>query len=129
MMIATRRIAPLLLLLAATACASSGRTLDTASQDPFGASGPTTVRIIVQNHNFADARLYYFRRGRRMSLGIVTGKQDGEFVVDWNVPDPMQIEINLLAGPTCRTDTMTVDPGDVLELQIAVVFSQTLGCR
>jgi hypothetical protein len=108
-------------------CASSGRTLD--GPQPFTQAGASTVRLIVQNRNFQDARLYYYRRGARMALGVVTGKRDAEFVIDWDFPDLMQIEMNLLAGPRCLTEEMQVDPGDILELQIAVVFTDTQGCR
>ena len=83
---------------------------------------------MVQNRNFADARLYTYRRGTRSLLGTVTGKTDRNFVLDWNQTDPMYMEINLVAGPRCFTEEMQVDPGDVLELQIAIDFSTTRGC-
>jgi hypothetical protein len=41
----------------------------------------------------------------------------------------MYIEIDMLAGPKCFTEELPVDPGDVLELQIASVFSSTAACR
>lgn len=108
-------------------CASSGRSVN--ARQPFTDASASTVRLIVQNRNFQDARLYYFRRGARMALGVVTGKRDAEFVIDWDFPDAMQIEINLLAGPRCLTEELQVDPGDILELQIAPVFTDTRGCR
>ncbi len=109
-----------------TACASS-RPPNT---DLFDGSGETqTIRIIVQNLNFADARLYALRRGTRTSLGTVGGKQDHEFTLEWNVSEPLQIEINLMAGPKCTTEPLLADPGDLLELQIALDFSRTGVCR
>ncbi len=81
-------------------CGSSGRTVST--RQPFTDANASTVRLIVQNRNFQDARLYYYRRGARMALGVVTGKRDAEFVIDWDFPDAMRIEINLLAGLTSR---------------------------
>ena len=113
-------------VLACSSCASAGVG---AGGDVFASAQPTTVRIIVQNRNFQDARLYTYRRGRRAFLGVVTGKRDQEFVLDWDFPDPMYIEIDMLAGPKCFTEEMQVDPGDILELQIASVFSATSGCR
>jgi hypothetical protein len=112
-----------------TGCASSGAT-ETAS-DPFGGEGvrASSVRLIVQNLNFSDARLYAMTRGGRRSIGIVGGKATEEFTLDWTTPESLQIEINLLAGPRCYTRAMEVDPGDVLELQIASVFTQTSACR
>lgn len=126
----TGRVAGVVAVLAlAGACASSGGPANGA--DPFGGEGarPSTVRLIVQNLNFSDARLYAIRRGGRTSLGVVGGKQTQEFTLDWSLPESLQIEINMLAGPQCYTREMLVDPGDVLELQIAVAFAQTSACR
>jgi hypothetical protein len=122
-----RRSAVGLLALAATACGAGGDFPD--RRDPFPASLPTTVRIIVQNRNFQDARLYTYRRGTRSLLGTVPGKADREFVINWDFPDPMSVEIDMLAGPRCITEELMVDPGDILELQIAPRFSDTAGCR
>lgn len=110
-------------------CASSGRPLEGGGPFTQAGAGTSTVRLVVQNRNFQDARLYYLRRGARMALGVVTGKNDAEFVIDWDLPDLMRIEINLLAGPRCLTEELQVDPGDILELQIAPVFTDTQGCR
>jgi hypothetical protein len=116
----------LAIMLSLSACASSGSG---SNSEPFSSARPTTVRIIVQNRNFQDARLYTYRRGRKNFLGIVTGKRDAEFVIDWDFSDPMYIEIDMLAGPKCFTEELPVDPGDILELQIAPVFSSTAACR
>lgn len=110
-------------LIGATACASGQ-----ASPDAFETVRPTSVRLIVQNHHFSDVRLYTLRRGARASLGTVTGKQDREFTFAWNTPDPMVVEIDMVAGPKCFTQEMQVDPGDILELQINSVFTAT-SCR
>lgn len=109
-----------------TGCATSSPP----STDLFDGPGETqTIRIVVQNLNFADARLYALRRGTRTSLGTVGGKQDDEFTLEWSVSEPLQIEINLMAGPTCTTEPLMADPGDLLELQIALEFSRTGVCR
>lgn len=122
-----RRVLTLVALGAAglgmTACASSG-----GDPGAFDTVRPTTVRLVVQNRNFSDVRLYTHRRGARTTLGTVTGKQDREFTFSWDMPDPMQVEIDMVAGPKCFTQEMQVDPGDILELQIAPVFTST-SCR
>lgn len=132
----TRAAGTLLLLVVATAgCLQTGRPLSgggSRSDDPFGTSTerPNRIRIDVRNLNFQDARLYVIRGGgARRSLGSVGGKQDETFTVDWNMNDDIRIEINLLAGPTCTTRRMQVQPGDILELQINSVFSQSSFCR
>lgn len=114
-------------VLVSSACASSNRA---GELEPFTQVGPpSSIRVIVQNLNFSEARLYAIRRGMRTSLGIVGGKQDAEFTIDWSIPDPLQIEIHLLAGPTCTTRELQADPGDIIELQIASVFSDSQACR
>jgi hypothetical protein len=115
-------------LLTLAACASAGAPL---SSQPFasGSERATSIQLIVQNRNFADARLYAVRRGARTALGIVGGKQDAEFTLDWLLPEPLRIEIALLAGPRCSTEEMQVDPGDIIELQIDAVFTASSACR
>jgi hypothetical protein len=121
----SRFVTGLLLLLGLAACGGSPEP-DTVS--PFSEPRPTTVRLVVENRNFSDARLYTYRRGERRALGVVTGKQDAEFTFEWPFPDPLFIEIDLVAGPRCRTAEMQVDPGDILELQISPIFTTT-SCR
>ena len=35
----------------------------------------------------------------------------------------------MLAGPTCTTQPLDVQPGDILELQIQSMFNQSSFCR
>ncbi len=117
----------LLTALSAGACASSSAA-EWDGEGVYPRPRQTTVRIVVQNRNFADARLYTYRRGTRAMLGTITGKTDRNFVIDWDQSDPMYMEIDMVAGPKCFTPELQVDPGDILELQIAVNFSDTRGC-
>ncbi len=112
--------------LVISGCATGNRA---DAPEPFTRARPSSIRVIVQNRNFSDARLYTYRRGTRQFLGSVTGKQDGEFTVDWNMTGPLAVEIGLIAGPKCLTREMQVDPGDILELQIAPVFTSSTFCR
>ncbi len=118
------------ILLLAFLLSGCGSAPPPSRPQPFsGDSGrATSVRLIVQNRNFSDARLYALRRGKRTSLGVVGGLQDAEFTLDWVLPEPLQIEIDMLAGPRCATEEMQVDPGDILELQIDAVFSRSSAC-
>ena len=115
-------------LTVAVACTTQGRRLDS---EPFTTSTerPDSVRLEVQNLNFSDARLYAIRDGQRITLGRVGGKQDAQFTIPWRFNQDLRIEINLLAGPTCVTERLQVDRGDILELQISAVFSQSTFCR
>lgn len=126
----TRSILCLGLLVAASACGGFTPDPEQPPADPFTESGPpTTITLLVDNLNFTDARLYVLRRGTRTTLGVIGGKSQAEYEIDWDISDPIQIEINLLAGPTCTTEELRADPGDILELQIEQDFMHTRGCR
>jgi hypothetical protein len=126
-MIRAARHATFALMLVSAGCASSGG--GSGAAQPFSAARPTTIRIIVQNLNFQDARLYTYRRGTRSMLGTVTGKTNAEFVIDWDLPEPMYMEIDMLAGPRCFTEELRADPGDIMELQISSHFFDSPSCR
>lgn len=126
----TRSILSLGLVVAVSACAGFTPDPEQSSADPFTESGtPTTITLLVDNRNFSDARLYVLRRGATSTLGVVGGKSQMDFELDWEISDPIQIRIDLLAGPTCTTEELRADPGDVLELQIEQNFMHTPGCR
>lgn len=116
-----------LLLLALTGCASAAASGAPASSNESRAR-EETIRIEVQNLNFTEARLYTVRAGQRARLGIVGGKGTEEFETRWILSEPLRIEINLLAGPSCTTEEIHVDPGDVLELVIPAATT-TSWCR
>lgn len=122
------RLTALALALAASGCA--GGQTPQGGGGPFAAAadGPRTVTIHVTNLNFNEARLWAVSRGGRERLGVVGGKGDAVYRISWPVSEPMQIEIDLLAGPSCVTEPLEVDPGDDLELQIAVDLSQQPNC-
>ncbi len=121
-----RRLAPTLLAaLLLSACAAA------RPDSPFTAAQGerNVIRIEVQNHNFDDATLWaVVQNARRIRLGRVTGKSDAQFSIPWSFSESLSIEIDMMAGPRCLTSSVTVDPGDVLELQIQPVFSNTADC-
>lgn len=108
-------------LLATAACASGGGPQRAGSPFSDDLRERKEVRIHVQNRNFSDATVWTLvRSGHRDRLGVVTGKTDAVFTVPWNFTEPMRIEFDLVAGPRCTTENLQVDPGDTLEMQIAV---------
>lgn len=125
-----RRSGALWLLFAAVLLTGCFATSGTGPSRPFSdVNRSGSIQLLVENLNFADTRLFWIRGGTRRSLGTVGGKQTETFTIRWNFSDPLRIEINLLAGPTCTTREIVADPGDILELQIASVFSQSSFCR
>ena len=125
------RLAPALtmaLVLGLGACAGGAGPNLTA--DPFQASteGPQTISIHVTNLNFQEARLWAVSSSGRQRIGVVGGKADAVYRIPWDFSQPLQVEIDLLAGPSCTTDALQVDPGDELQLQIEVDLSRMSRC-
>jgi len=114
-------IGRLLSVLGVAGVLSGCGTLSPSVADPF--AGPeadtNSIRIYVQNANFYDANLYAITSGGpERRLGTVGGKQDAVFNVPWTFSQDLQVRIDLIAGPTCTTERIPVDPGDMLEVQI-----------
>jgi hypothetical protein len=122
------RRSPFLVLSLLAGCATAGKAVDA---DPFkeAPKGRQEIRIAVENLNFNDARLFALSLGKRQRLGIVAGKRSAVFTIPWPGPEPLRIEIDLLAGPKCTTRMIETDPGDTLDLIIESVFDQTRYCR
>lgn len=100
------------------------------STEPFTDTGrPDSITLLVQNRNFSDARLFLLRSGATLPLGVVNGKGEEEFKVDWRISEPIRIRIEILAGPSCTTREILADPGDTLELQIDQNFMHSRACR
>lgn len=122
-----RRLLQLSLLLALTSCATSagGRESREAASH-----GDDEIRIDILNHNFSDATIWaVIRESSRRRLGVVTGKTDETYVLEWDFTQPLRLEIDLLAGARCLTRPIDVDPGDILQLEIQAVFRDTEFCE
>jgi len=85
--------------------------------NPFsGRQADDKLTIYVTNLAFMDATLYAVTTGTRHKLGRVTGKREAVYTMPLPFPTMMHIEIDMMAGPKCFTERLTVDPGDELEL-------------
>ena len=115
-------------LIVIAACATPGRVVERGQPFTRDAVTEGTIRLHVQNDNFMDARLYALGSSSRQPLGIVVGKQQAVLEIPWDFSKPLRIEINLLAGPKCITDTIEADPGDILDLRIEPVLSRSAAC-
>jgi hypothetical protein len=125
------RVAPRLLacalLLVASSC-GGGRSL--AGGDPFSGAGTATeARVRVRNQNFYDATLTAISDQGRRRLGSVGGNSTAVFTMPWSFTSGLRIQIDLLAGPTCTTDVIQVNPGDVVEMDIMPDLTSGGFCR
>ena len=79
------------------------------------------VTFLVTNMAFADATLYaIISGGGRRLLGRVTGKREATLTMALAYSTNVQVEIDLLAGPTCYTNSVSLNPGDRIELVIQI---------
>ena len=106
-----------ILLAAMALCAgcASGPRDSSSYPDP---QNPQEIKVFVTNLAFMDAAIYGNSGGGRRFLGRITGKKEVVFSMPLRAPTPFHLEIDFLAGPTCLTETLIVDPGDHLDLVI-----------
>lgn len=88
------------------------------SSNPFDSGGPGRVTLEVLNDNWQQVSLRVDTRAGQIYLGRVEGETQETFVFSLDVAQEIAIQVDVLAGGRCLTRRTTVDPGDVLELQI-----------
>jgi len=120
----TRASIVLAAALAITACWSRGRGLDPEA----GFEGAGQITIEVSNRSYSEATLHVYRGGERFRLGIVGALDDARFTMDWQHSLELQVLIRLLAGPSCLTRPLPVDPGDIIDLAIENDLTRDLDC-
>jgi len=123
-----RRVTPLVLVAALAGCAGRG----TPDPNPFSRdlADRAEVQIRVTNLNFNDATIWAIAsESRQLRLGTVTGKRDAVFTVPWATAEPVYLRIDLVGGERCQTETLSVDPGDILDLQISIDPSKNEMCQ
>lgn len=112
------RLLGVCLLMASTAavagCASGGGKSDPFSQE----RSAKEIKVSITNLAFMDATVYGVTNGARHRLGRVTGKMESVFTMPMAFPSDFYLEIDLMAGPRCRTEQISVNPGEHLELII-----------
>jgi len=95
-------------------CASAG-----GGSNPFREDNrEKEIQVFITNLAFMDATVYGVTNGSRRRLGRVTGKRESQFSVPFPVTADFWLEVDILAGPKCRTERMSVSPGEHLELVI-----------
>ena len=87
------------------------------------------IEIRIINNNFSDARMYAVHPRGREYIGMLTGKTEANYTLDWDISQTLSIEISLLAGGTCTTEELIVDPGEALFLSIDSTLATMRNCR
>jgi len=95
-------------------CAAGGAKPDPLSEDRT----KQEIKVYITNLAFMDATVYGVINGARRRLGRAAGKREVVLTMPLHFSSEMYMEIDILAGPKCRTERMVVDPGDHLELII-----------
>jgi len=126
----TRRLLMSFSILAGALAFAACSTGPGPSRASFQGSSPEdSIRIFVTNLNFMDATIWAVTSGTRERLGIVTGKREAVYAIPWEGYMDLQMEIDILSGPRCFTESLPVDPGDDIELIINVEFLNSPRCR
>src|SRR5688572_3985998 len=109
-----RRLSIFLVLVAAGACASTGRPVD-----PLDGGAPRDVQITVENQNFKDAVVYaIWGAGPRDRLGMVTGNTTQTLRTPLRGGGDLRIEVDFIAGDDVVTQSMGVFQGDHIQVTI-----------
>ncbi|MYE18246.1 MAG: hypothetical protein F4Y07_17380 [Gemmatimonadetes bacterium] len=77
------------------------------------------IQLLVRNLNFNQVTVYTARGASVRRLGIVPGKGEATFRMNWHLPD-IQLRVKELAGDDYLTETLPVSPGDFLELILPI---------
>lgn len=121
---AASRMPILALLVFSSACGgSAANALDANGLAPDG-----QITIEVVNSSYSEATLHVFRGGERFRLGVVGALDEVGFELEWRLSLELQLSIRLLAGPSCLTRPIGVDPGDIIEVSIKNNLRQDLDC-
>ena len=129
------RLAALLLLTTIAGCASP-RTINPfeGGRSPNSDSISSEVfRVRALNPSFMDVTIYAvnaFSRGQRVRVGRLNSSQ--EQVFNFSMPSStrdVRFELEYFTGPTCRTGSIVLVPGDIVELLLPAEPRNELGCR
>ena len=81
---------------------------------------PTTLK--VRNQNFLDTDVFVLREGQRIRLGMVAGLSSQVFTIPADIvrsSPQLRFELHPIGGRgNPRTETISVQPGDEVELTI-----------
>ena len=118
-------------VVAVLALALAGCGTRSARGNPFEGSATATpqIQLRITNANFYDATITAIGDNTQRRLGVVGGNASATFTMPWEFSSGLRVQIDLLAGPSCSTDTIQVSPGDDIEFQIPPDLGSSGFCR
>jgi len=109
----------LFLFLAAASLFLAGCATGRSGDNPFRERAQAEdIKVTITNLAFSDVTVWGVANGARRRLGTVTGTRETAFFLPVAYPSEVYLEIDLVAGPRCRTEAMLIGPGDHVELTI-----------
>ncbi len=109
-------------------CAGAGFGCARTRRAPLTERDDTTINIQIENRAFENATVHVIWRGRRLRLGTVIGHTTADYRVEWENSALLRFEIDLLAGPSCNTEQIWADPGDIIIMEISPQFLDSASC-
>ncbi len=115
---ASSRILSLAAAAALTMALLGGCATRTAS-NPLSGGAPLgeslELELQVTNQNFNQITVFTARGSTYRRLGTVSGNASRTFTLEWPLPN-IQLRVKFLAGPDFVTESLSVAPGEILEL-------------
>ena len=106
------RMAALILLVWITGCSG------VRGRDPFTGTTKAMIFIEVDNRNFNQATIWMLSRSGQRRLGVVNGRGNKTFEVEWEGSDDLRLRVRVLGGQGFTTGRQLPIPGDHIQLYI-----------
>lgn len=127
----TRWLAALSMALSFIALGAMGGCSAAHSPNPFegGRSATREIQIVVESSTFNDATVWVISQTRQSRLGRVSGMASASFQIPWDNIEPLQLRVDLLAGQSYTTPSVTVSPGERVTLSLREPLSSSIISR
>lgn len=102
-----------LVVLASTTGACGSRS---SGATPFDRAGESGLTITIRNQRTEEARFWIWIDGRRERLGDVRSTDTVTFRHGMPEISRVRLEFDLTLGPSCMTRTVSLEPGDRLDV-------------
>lgn len=88
--------------------------------NPFAPAGTaeTELTVWVENRGFNEFRLYAVSSRGVQAMGVVGGNSQRTMKLPWRQLDQLSFRLEVLAGRSYTTHTVTASPGDRVEMVV-----------